>query len=70
MLRMFRQINGKQRKHFPDGKEYLLDLENNNQPAEFESIEDIINLFKSEGHNVNTPQDLLNMGVCIESVDK
>ena len=47
MLRMFRQINGKQREHFPDGKEYLLDLENNNEPAEFETIEDIINLFKS-----------------------
>ena len=70
MLRMFRQINGKQRKHFPDGKEYLLDLENNNRPAEFETIEDIINLFKSEGHDVNTPQDLINMGVCVESVDK
>ena len=48
MLRMFRRINGKQRKYFPDGKEYLLDLENNNQPAEFETVEDIINLFKSE----------------------
>lgn len=70
MLRMFRQINGKQRKHFPDGKEYLLDLENNNRPAEFETIEEIINLFKSEGHDVNTPQDLINMGVCVESVDK
>jgi hypothetical protein len=70
MLRMFRQINGKQRKFFPDGKEYLLDLENNNEPAEFETIEDIINLFKSEGHDVNTPQDLVNMGVCVESVDK
>ena len=58
MLRMFRQINGKQRKHFPDGKEYLLDLENNNEPAEFETIEDIINLFKSEGHNVNTQKDI------------
>jgi hypothetical protein len=67
---MFRQINGKQRKFFPDGKEYLLDLENNNEPAEFETIEDIINLFKSEGHDVNTPQDLVNMGVCVESVDK
>jgi hypothetical protein len=70
MLRMFRQINGKQRKFFPDGKEYLLDLENNNEPAEFETIEDIINLFKSEGHDVNTPQDLVNMGVCVESVDE
>ena len=70
MLRMFRQINGKQRKHFKDGKEYLLDLENNNRPAEFETIEEIINLFKSEGHDVNTPQDLINMGVCVESVDE
>ena len=61
MLRMFRQINGKQRKHFPDGKEYLLDLENNNRPAEFETIEEIINFFKIEGHDVNTPQDLINM---------
>ena len=70
MLRMFRRINGKQRKHFPDGKEYLLDLENNNKPAEFETVEEIINLFKSEGHDVNTQQDLLNMGVCVESVDE
>ena len=70
MLRMFRQINGRQRRFFPDGKEYLLDLENNNEPAEFETIEDIINLFKSEGHDVNTPQDLINMGVCVESVDE
>ena len=70
MLRMFRQINGRQRRFFPDGKEYLLDLENNNEPAEFETIEDIINLFKSEGHDINTPQDLINMGVCVESVDE
>ena len=53
---MFRRINGKQRKFFSDGKEYLLDLENNNKPAEFETVESI-NLFKSEGHDVNTQQD-------------
>ena len=70
MLRMYRQINGRQKRFFPNGKEYLLDLENNNKPAEFRTVEDIINLFKSEGHNVNTQQDLLNMGMCIESVDK
>ena len=70
MLRMYRQINGKDRKYFPNGKEYLLDLENNNKPAEFKNVEDIINLFKSEGHDVNTQQDLINMGMCIESVDE
>ena len=70
MLRMFRRINGKQRKYFPDGKEYLLDLENNNRPAEFETVEEIINLFKSEGHNVDTEIDLANMGVLIESLDE
>ena len=70
MLRMYRQINGKQKKFFPNGKEYLLDLENNNKPAEFRTVEDIINLFKSEGHNVNTQQDLIDLGMCIESVDE
>ena len=45
-LRIFRNINGSHKDKFPDGKEYLLDVENDNKPAEFESMEDIFKLFK------------------------
>ena len=48
MLRVFRNINGSQKDKFPDGREYLLDTENDNKPAEFESMEDIFKLFKDE----------------------
>ena len=68
MLRIFRNINGKHKEKFVDGKEYLLDTENNNQPAEFESMEDIFKLFKNEGHDVTTEQDLINNGVNVEEV--
>ena len=68
MLRIFRNINGKHKEKFVDGKEYLLDTENNNQPAEFESMEDIFKLFKNEGHDVTTEQDLIDNGVNVEEV--
>jgi hypothetical protein len=50
--------------------EYLLDTENDNKPAEFESMEDIFKLFKDEGHDITTKQDLMNNGINIESVAK
>tara|TARA_B100000900_G_C20126365_1_gene532143 strand:- start:40 stop:252 length:213 start_codon:yes stop_codon:yes gene_type:complete len=67
-LRIFRNIQGSQRDKFPDGKEYLLDTENNNEPAEFESMEDILNLFKNEASGIETEQDLINWGLNIEEV--
>ena len=67
-LRIFRNIQGSQRDKFPDGKEYLLDTENNNEPAEFESMEDILNLFKNEASGIKTKQDLINWGLNIEEV--
>lgn len=70
MLRLFRNISGNQKDKFPDGKEYLLDTENDNKPAEFESMEDIFKLFKDEGHDITTEQDLMNNGINIESVAK
>ena len=70
MLRVFRNINGSQKDKFPDGREYLLDTENDNKPAEFESMEDIFKLFKDEGHDITTKQDLMNNCINIESVAK
>ena len=67
-LRIFRNIQGSQRDKFPDGKEYLLDTENNKDPAEFESMEDILNLFKNEASGIETEQDLINWGLNIEEV--
>ena len=67
-LRIFRNINGSHKDKFPDGKEYLLDVENNNEPAEFESMEDIFKLFKDEGHYISTEQDLMNNGINVEKV--
>ena len=69
MLKIYRQIHGKYADKFPRGREYLLDNETK-QHAKFNSVEEIINLFKSEGHNVDTEIDLANMGVLIESLDK
>ena len=69
MLKIYRQIYGKQAEKFPNGREYLIDNETK-QHAKFNSVEEIINLFKSEGHDVNTEVDLSNMGVNIESVDE
>ena len=67
-LRIFRNINGSHKDKFPDGKEYLLDVENNNEHAEFESMEDIFKLFKDEGHDISTEKDLMNNGINVEKV--
>ena len=67
-LRIFRNINGSHKDKVPDGKEYILDVENNNEPAEFESMEDIFKLFKDEGHDISTEQDLMNNGINVEKV--
>ena len=69
MLKIYRQIYGRHAEKFPNGKEYLIDNETK-QHAKFHSVKEIINLFKSEGHDVNTEVDLANMGVNIESVDE
>ena len=69
MLKIYRQIYGKYADKFPRGREYLLDNETK-QHAKFSSVEEIINLFKSEGNNVDTEIDLVNMGVLIESLDE
>jgi len=69
MIQVYRNITGKQKDKFPDGKEYLLDVETK-KPAKFESVEILINLFKSEGHEIETQEDLIRWGVNIESVDE
>ena len=69
MIQVFRNIGGKHRDKFPDGREYLLDVETK-KPAKFESVEILINLFKSEGHDIETQEDLIRWGVNIESVDE
>ena len=63
-LQIFRKTN-----FYKDGREYLLDIENDNKPAQFDSLEDILNLFKSEGHKVETKEDLANLGMNIEKVE-
>ena len=55
---------------YDDGKEYLLDMKNNNKPAQFDSVEEILNLFKSEGHKADVNEDLIELGINIESVDE
>jgi len=55
---------------YDDGKEYLLDIENDNKPAQFDSVAQILNLFKSEGHKAETKEDLIELGINIESVDE
>lgn len=70
VLRIFRQIHGRYKDEFPDGREYLLDTENDNKPAEFESMEEIFKLFKDEGHDIKTEQDLIKNGLNIEAVDQ
>ena len=54
---------------YDSGKDYLLDIENDNNPAQFDSVEDILNLFKSEGHEVETKEDLAKLGMNIEKVE-
>jgi hypothetical protein len=63
-LQIFRKVS-----KFPDGKEYLLDTENDNQPAQFDSMEDIFNLFKSEGHKIESEEDLIRWGLNIEEAE-
>ena len=69
MIQVYRQIEGKHKDKFPDGKEYLLDVETK-EPAKFESVEILINLFKSEGHEIETQEDLIKLGLNIESVSE
>lgn len=69
MIQVYRNITGKQKDKFPNGREYLLDVETK-KPAKFESVEILINLFKSEGHEIETKEDLIKWGVNIESVDE
>ena len=69
MIQVYRNVVGKHRDKFPDGKEYLLDVETK-KPAKFESLEVFLNLFKSEGHDIETKDDLIRWGLNIESVDE
>ena len=69
MIQVYRQIEGKHKDKFPDGKEYLLDVETK-EPAKFESVEIFINLLKSEGHDIKTKEDLIRWGLNIESVSE
>ena len=62
MIRLYRNV-----KKFKDGKEYLLDTENDNKPAEFKTKEEIFALFQEDGHMVNCIEDLINMGVHFET---
>jgi len=59
----------KKTERYDSGKDYLLDIENDNKPAQFDSMENILNLFKSEGHEVETEQDLIELGMNIEKVE-
>ncbi len=69
MIQAFRIITGKHKDKFPDGREYLLDVETK-EPAKFESVEVLINLFKFNGHDIETKEDLIRWGINIESVDE
>jgi|TARA_B110000495_G_C22565697_1_gene341000 hypothetical protein len=69
MIQVFRNVVGKHRDKFPDGREYLLDTETK-EPAKFESVEVLINLFKFNGHDIETKEDLIRWGLNIESVDE
>ena len=69
MIQVYRNVIGKHKDKFPDGKEYLLDVETK-EPAKFESVEILINLFKSEGHEIETQEDLIKLGLNIESVSE
>lgn len=64
-LRIYRKVS-----KFPNGKEYLLDTENDNQPAEFDSMEDIFKLFKEQGHKIESEEALIRWGLNVESVDE
>lgn len=63
-LKIFRKVD-----KFADGKEYLLDNETS-EPATFDSVEDILNLFKNEAKvKIETQEDLIRWGVNIEEVE-
>ena len=67
MIQVFRNIVGNHKDKFPNGREYLLDVDTK-KPAKFESIEELINLLKSEGHKIETKEDLIRWGLNIEDV--
>lgn len=69
MIQVYRNVTGKHKDKFPNGREYLLDVETK-EPAKFESVEILINLFKSEGHEIETKEDLIRWGLNIESVSE
>ena len=46
MIQVYRNISGKHKEKFPNGREYLLDVETR-KPAKFESVEIFLNLLKS-----------------------
>ena len=62
MIKLYRNV-----KKCKDGKEYLLDIENDNKPAEFKTKEEIFAVFQGEGHPINSIEDLANMGVYFET---
>ena len=67
MIQVFRNVVGKHKDKFPNGREYLLDNETK-KPAKFESVEIFLNLLKSEGHDIKTKEDLIRWGLNIEDV--
>ena len=69
MIQVYRNVVGKHKDKFPDGKEYLLDVETK-EPAKFDSVEIFLNLLKSEGHEIETQEDLIKWGLNIESVSE
>ena len=69
MIQVYRNISGKHKEKFPNGREYLLDVETR-KPAKFESVEIFLNLLKSEGHEIETKEDLIRWGLNIESVSE
>ena len=69
MIQVYRNVVGKHKDKFPDGKEYLLDVDTK-KPVKFTSVESLINLFKSEGHDIETQEDLIKLGLNIESVSE
>jgi hypothetical protein len=69
MIQVYRNVVGKHKDKFPDGKEYLLDVDTK-KPVKFTSVESLINLFKFHGHKIETKEDLIRWGLNLESVDE
>ena len=69
MIQVYRNVVGKHRDKFPDGKEYLLDVDTK-EPVKFPTIESEINLLKFHGHDIQTKEDLIKWGLNLESVDE